>query len=575
MPSGLSISKPEIPPIAPEPAAAGSASLENEPGTPWTSPGESLPEWLSNLEAGDETKPAPTTPVLDSEFSSSSAAGEEAPDWLSQLKAEGGISEHQEPKSEIPGPLPAQAAGELKKPDALPDWLSGIKRTSAARDTDPGQTNIEQDHSGDENKEAAFSLETPDWLSKLAPEAVPDKKPALDAQTAASDELNTSELPTWVQAMRPVESVVTGTKAQPTIDNPVTEQSGPLAGLAGVLPIGPGLGALRKPPAYTNKLQVTDGQQRYAAILEQLVSSESQAQSSRPVVLSSNRLWRWLISALLILVVALPLAGKTQITAASRLQPPEMMKAYTTIGSLPSNAPVLVVFDYESALSGELEAAASPLMDHLLLQGPRLALISTTPTGPALAERLLHDTGASPLVSGHGYQAGQQYVNLGFLPGGPAGVLYFALSPASAAPYTVDGQPAWQYPPLQGIQQLGDFAAILVLTDKAESGSTWIEQTEAKIGSTPILMVISAQVEPMILPYYDLGQVKGLVTGLAGGEAYAQTFIRPDGKTGLTQSYWNPFSTGILAAEILIAVGAIWGYAATLRSRRSKTSEVN
>jgi hypothetical protein len=178
------------------------------------------------------------------------------------------------------------------------------------------------------------------------------------------------------------------------------------------------------------------------------------------------------------------------------------------------------------------------------------------------------------LVAGHNYQAGQQYVNLGYLAGGPSGVLYFAISPAKAAPFTLDGQQAWQLPPLQGIQKLSDFAAVIVLTDNADSGRVWIEQVGSTIGNTPILMAISAQVEPLILPYYDSGQIKGLVTGLAGGEAYGQTFVRPDAQTGLAQRYWNSFSVGTLVAEILVLVGALWSAFTGWRARRDKSGEV-
>ena len=235
------------------------------------------------------------------------------------------------------------------------------------------------------------------------------------------------------------------------------------------------------------------------------------------------------------------------------------------------NPQVLVVFDYEPAFSGEMEAASAPLLDHLLLQGPRLAFISTTPTGPALAERVLHDARVSPLVASHNYQAGQQYVNLGFLAGGPTGVQYFAISPTEAAPFTNDGQQAWQTPPLAGIQQLSDFAAIIVLTDNADSGRIWIEQTGPMLGNTPMLMVISAQAEPMILPYYDSKQIRGLVTGMAGGEAYEQTFVRADGQTGMAQRYWNSFGMGTLVAELLIIAGGSWSAASNWRARRTRS----
>jgi hypothetical protein len=77
----------------------------------------------------------------------------------------------------------------------------------------------------------------------------------------------------------------------------------------------------------------------------------------------------------------------------------------------------------------------------------------------------------------------------------------------------------------------------------------------------------------MILPYYDSGQIKGLVTGLAGGDAYGQTFIRPDAQTGLAEKYWNSFGVGILVAELLIVAGALWNVVAGLRSRGEKSGE--
>ncbi len=413
----------------------------------------------------------------------------------------------------------------------------------------------------------------PDWISKLNPDQASEKASGGATELPTPENLELSELPSWVQAMRPVESVMTETKETPHEEPQVTEQTGPLAGLQGVLPVTPGLGTLRKPPAYTAILNVTDGQQRYAAAFEKMISGETQPRAAGKARLTSNRVWRWVITFLLLAAVVAPLLTGIPATPASTLRPPETVSAFTLIGSLPSNAPVLVVFDYDPALSGEMEAAAAPLMDHLLLNGPRLALISTSPTGPALAERFLHDTNASPLIAVHNYQSGQQYVNLGYLAGGPSGVQYFADSPSNAAQFTIEGQQAWTLPPLQGVRALSDFAAMIVLTDNADSGRVWIEQTGPMLGNTPMLMVLSAQAEPLILPYYVSGQVKGLVTGLTGGDAYGQIFARPDSTLGLAEKYWNSFGVGILVAEILIVIGAIWSAVTGWRSRRNKSGE--
>jgi hypothetical protein len=88
-----------------------------------------------------------------------------------------------------------------------------------------------------------------------------------------------------------------------------------------------------------------------------------------------------------------------------------------------------------------------------------------------------------------------------------------------------------------------------------------------------MLMVISAQAEPMILPYYASGQVKGLVTGLAGGESYGQIFARPDSTPGLAEKYWNSFGVGTLVAEVLIVIGAFWSAVAGWLARRDKSGE--
>jgi hypothetical protein len=108
-----------------------------------------------------------------------------------------------------------------------------------------------------------------------------------------------------------------------------------------------------------------------------------------------------------------------------------------------------------------------------------------------------------------------------------------------------------------------------VLTDNADTGRIWVEQTGSYLGDTPLLMVISAQAEPMLRPYYESGQIKGMVTGLVGGKVYEQSLNRP----GLAQRYWDSFSVGILIAETLIVIGALWSAVAGWRARRGTSGE--
>jgi hypothetical protein len=532
---------------------------------------EEIPEWLSKLETKAGTGvTAPAAPAFSEAppVSPAELTGP-PPDWLSKLQA--GIaaaSEAEEKKQEFE--VAPQPPPESPPSEPLPDWLSGIQPTTPPPGETPALIIAREDQMPPSAGEAAFSMETPDWLSKLKPEQAreeqPQAAPGTPEEGQPPESLEPGELPSWVQAMRPVEAVVAEAKAAPPAESPVAEQNGPLAGLSGVLPAVPGMGPLRKPPAYATKLQASEAQQRYADSLEKLVHAETIPQPAPSTLRISSHLLRWLLVLLLFVAVGAPIVTGVQVVPTATLPPVEEVQAtYTLIAQLPPNSPVLVVFDYEPALSGELEAAEENVVGQLVTAHALLTLISTSPTGPALAEHFLQTT-----LPGAKLQSGQAYVNLGYLAGGPTGILDFASWPSKAAPFAwstdpkVDGYNAWAMPPLQGVVAISDFKAIFVLTDSADTGRNWIEQAGPFLGGTPMLMVISAQAEPMMRPYFDSGQLKGLVTGLAGGKAYEQSVQHP----GLGQAYWNPFSTGLLMAEISLLVGGIWSAVLAWRERK-------
>ncbi len=546
------------------PAWPADVPASGEPAA--ASPFDEVPDWLSKLETQAGTGASAPVPSAFPGEPSQAPAGTDSPDWLSKLQADasaGAAAEASQEQFDVaPGSVPPATPA-----DSLPDWLASIDRSAAPSSGTPALIADTGEKGPSGEAEAAFSVETPDWLSKLSPDqAAQGKSPAGGEGEQPPDSLRPADLPSWVQAMRPVEAVVAEANALPANENQEVEAQGPLAGLRGVLPSSPGLGSLRKPPAYSVKLQATDTQQRYAAHLEKLISAETESQGAKRARPMSGALLRGIITLALILALGLPIATGLQLTPVNALYPPEMLAMTDLINALPPNSPVLVVFDYEPALSGELEATAAPVIDHLLIGGARLTFVSTSPTGPALAERFMAETQAS-----HNYKSGQQYVNLGYLAGGSVGVLNFVEDPSGTASFAysedpaVNGQPAWTLPPLAGIQALSDFNLVLVLTDNADTGRVWIEQAGPVLRDKSMAMVISAQAEPMIRPYYDSGQIKGLVTGLAGGKAYEQYTQRP----GLGGKYWNAFSAGLLLVEILIVLGGVWGVLDRLRGRKA------
>jgi hypothetical protein len=401
--------------------------------------------------------------------------------------------------------------------------------------------------------DSLFSVDMPDWLAESKPAAEEGAGQQTPGPSAAFDpSLAPVDLPSWVQAMRPAESAVVASSAG--ADEAEAEREGPLAGLAGIIPVAP-IGSSRRPKSISLKLQASEEQQSAASILETVLAGETTARAiSRQAMVTSERILRWGISAVVFIVLGTMSFLRTQNLPVSAELPPASRSSASIIARLPQNPKVLVVIDYEPALAPEMEAVSGPMLDQLVLTTrARLFFVSTSPSGAALVNRLLLNTGiASP--TGINYQLGTDYANLGYLPGGASGVRAFIDS-------TSPNQPA-----------ISDYAAIIVITDTGESGRLWVEQLVARnqadsafFDFQPLLFAASAQAAPLLQPYVDAEQINGLVGGLADAVRYEYV---NNSRPGIARAYWDSFGMGLLLAVALIAIGSLWSLILNLRARR-------
>jgi hypothetical protein len=145
----------------------------------------------------------------------------------------------------------------------------------------------------------------------------------------------------------------------------------------------------------------------------------------------------------------------------------------------------------------------------------------------------------------------------------------FSFAPQVAARYGMDwvrtGQPAWQHPALQNIQQVTDFSLVLVMTDSGDTGRMWIEQVRPNLGDVPLMMVTTAQAAPILNPYLTGGQLDGLISGISGGRAFgSQTLVSE------TESAWIAFRAGILTTVALILLGILFrGFSSLIPGAKS------
>ncbi|MBN1305478.1 MAG: hypothetical protein JXA13_13650 [Anaerolineales bacterium] len=504
------------------------------------SPGEELPDWLSFTQDENENTPAPpATKTLQEMEPPPGPPGEEIPDWMSDLPVE------PEPESGTT-PLPGSEQSE-----PVP----------------PAFAEAEPPSSEGGSLDDIFSVDVPDWLTGIDTDkqASPENKQEAGGQPAAED-LSPVNLPSWVQAMRPVESAIPDAKAeQAATADQFLEKEGPLAGLSGVLPAAPtGFSPSGKPKVHSIKIQADEGQRSHAALLDKILETETRPEPiSSDSIRYTQRVLRWVIAGVMIFVLTIGLFSNGKSTPLPAIIDRSKEDTFfEIIDSLPNQGSVLLVTDYEAAYAGELEAIAEQVLEAaMFLKNIRITLISTYPTGPALGEKLIEKAEIIDLrdeTVDLDYTSGNQYVNLGYIPGGLSGIHSFTSTTnmTEAFPVTSDGLTARETIPLQAVHGISDFTAIIVLTSSSDSAQLWIEQITPVRSTTPLLIIGSAQSEPVLLPYVNSGQVSGMINGLQGSSQRYRS------------KFWDAYCFGLLTATLLIVIGSIWNLIQAVQDRR-------
>ena len=397
------------------------------------------------------------------------------------------------------------------------------------------------------------SIQLPGWLNELRETTPQEEVPAEDV----SQDLAPATLPSWLEAMRPVETFRSAVEIE-SMDEQVVESAGPLAGLQGVLMAEPVVAIPRAATVGAARLEVTERQYAQAELLHRIVEEEDQERPAATVRRIRLPFLRWVIGLLMIIAVVLPTVLSFKDGEGFSLpsyMPRDLGTLFSVVEEISPERPVLTVFDYTPGYAGELNTVAGPLLEHIILRGLKVVTVSTQPTGSPLAEGLLSRVGVN----------GENYVHLGYLSGGSTAVQLFTAAPRETIsrgfllPDDMQSQSGWQSPILQDVLQLSDFSLMVVITASTDSARTWVEQAYPWKGETPLVMVLSVGTEPLIRPYYEAlePQVDGILTGLPAAVTYEQYL----GRSGDALALWNAFGAGMLTVELILLAGVIYGAA--------------
>lgn len=335
-------------------------------------------------------------------------------------------------------------------------------------------------------------------------------------------------------------------------DSAEPENDGKLPWQERAIPIEQAASDAEQPKPYSTKIHVTEEQKTNTLLVEEIIRSEGVApRAPRKTRISQISTLRIAIAlALIIAMIWMTVFDLPEFTFPAVL--PETRYIHQVLQTTPPNAPILLSFDYEPGFAGEMDPGATAILSQLLSSNAYLMFVTTNPIGVAVTERVLSLT--SENIS---FQMGDptQYVNAGYIPGGPTGLYSLATSIRSTLPQSVNGDPIWQQPALEDVHSISDFYSIIVITDSPDTGRAWIEQVGPQLGHTPLLIVASAKTEPILRPYYEAKpkQVQGLMFGLRGAAATENI----TGISNHASNYWNSFSLTVIVASVILLVGGL------------------
>jgi len=223
----------------------------------------------------------------------------------------------------------------------------------------------------------------------------------------------------------------------------------------------------------------------------------------------------------------------------------------------PATDKVLLVFDYSPGTGLDAHVVPVAVVQHLAKRGIKWVGVSFVAEGPLMLDRLVDGIN----LEGRGFTYGTDFVNLGYMAGLETAVRFFALD-CLVIPVDTRGNTVAELPIMQNVKTVMDFA--FVMQFNAGGPETWIRQVVDPMGIKFALGTVTVSV-PSALPYYNSGQIVGLLVGLRAAAEYEALTKIP----GQGASMMDAQSMAHLLILAFILLGNI-GYFASKRSAAAK-----
>jgi hypothetical protein len=190
---------------------------------------------------------------------------------------------------------------------------------------------------------------------------------------------------------------------------------------------------------------------------------------------------------------------------------------YDFIEAMPTDQVVLLTCDYDPGSKPELHPMCYAVMEHLCRRDLKFAVIELWPAGIGMANEVLDKVARKK----YGKKDRIDFVHLGFKTGAEVVIQSLGKSLSETYPSDTDGVPIGDIPVLRGFESVKDFGLILNISAGTPGTKEWVQQAGTRY-DVPVASGCTGVQATITYPYYQSGQLVGLLGGMAAAAEYEQ-----------------------------------------------------
>lgn len=266
---------------------------------------------------------------------------------------------------------------------------------------------------------------------------------------------------------------------------------------------------------------------------------------------------RWIFLAMAFAIVT-PLLSPLNLPLKTS---PMVESTFFAVDALEEGDRVFLSLDLDPASTPELEPFFRAVALHLKRKNVKLIIATTWYAAPPLIERWLTEVIEQPIIGpdtkgyegvpDRAYKKNVDYVWLGFREGREAVITSMGKSLSKTFDgRTNDGTPISEIPMMEGIGALKDVNLTVMVSAGFPGIKEYVQYVQSRYGN-PMVGATTAVSTTDLTPYYNAGQLLGLVGGMAAAAEYEELV----GKRGLGFRGTDALNFGHLVVIFAILFG--------------------